>query len=212
MRPSFLTKLSLAAAGLLCGLMIGPARAQDRVSAEMTGIVGKVSAVRGTGAARPLALNSKVMVGETVVTAPGARARLKFTDGSVTTLGENTEFRITRYSLNGDERHVFIDLVTGLARSVVSKMSPKSSFEIQTPTAVAAVRSTVFCVEQHTDGKMEAVVVEGSLAVTSRGAQLARAFYDAGFGTTVMKDKAPIAPEIWEISRIDAMRSRANIP
>jgi hypothetical protein len=196
---------------LLCGWMASPAQAQDRVGAEMTGLVGQVSAVRGA-TARSLALNSPVMAGETVVTAPGARARLRFTDGSVIVLGENTELKISRYRVNGDERHVFLDLVKGLARSVVSKMSPKSTFEIQTPTAVAAVRSTVFCVEQHADGKMETVVVEGSLAVTSRGAQIARAILEPGFGTTVAKDKAPIAPEIWEVSRIDAMRSRAMIP
>jgi hypothetical protein len=210
MRRLFLANFTTAI--LLCGLMTSPAQAQDRVSAEMTGIIGQVSAVRGTGAARSLALNSPVMAGETVVTAPGARARLRFTDGSVIVLGENTEIKISRYRINRDERHVFLDLVKGLARSVVTKMSPKSSFEIQTPTAIAAVRSTVFCVEQHADGKMETVVVEGSLAVTSRGAQVARAILEPGFGTTVAKDKAPIAPEIWEVSRIDAMRSRAMIP
>jgi hypothetical protein len=204
--------LAITTAILLCGLMTSPAQAQDRVSAEMTGVIGQVSAVPGAGAARSLALNSPVMAGETVVTAPGARARLRFTDGSVIVLGENTEIKISRYRVNGDERHVFLDLVKGLARSVVTKMSPKSSFEIQTPTAIAAVRSTVFCVEQHADGKMETVVVEGSLAVTSRGAQIARAILEPGFGTTVAKDNAPIAPEIWEVSRIDAMRSRAMIP
>lgn len=210
MRRLFLANFNTAI--LLCGLMTSPAQAQDRVSAEMTGVIGQVSAVPGAGAARSLALNSPVMAGETVVTAPGARARLRFTDGSVMVLGENTEIKISRYRVNGDERHVFLDLVKGLARSVVTKMSPKSSFEIQTPTAIAAVRSTVFCVEQHADGKMETVVVEGSLAVTSRGAQVARAILEPGFGTTVAKDKAPIAPEIWEVSRIDAMRSRAMIP
>jgi hypothetical protein len=192
-------------------LTTNPAQAQERGIAQITAVIGQVSAVRGTGPARPLVVNSPVMVGDTVVTAAGARARLNFADGSVITLGEATELKIVHYRVNSDERHVFLELV-GLARSLVSKMSPKSSFEIQTPTAVAAVRSTVFCVEQHADGKMETVVVEGSLTVTSRGTHVARAILEPGFGTTVLKDNAPIAPEIWEISRIDAMRSRANIP
>ncbi|HEX9465712.1 MAG TPA: FecR domain-containing protein [Alphaproteobacteria bacterium] len=202
----------LFAAALLLVGPAAPASAQQGDVAEVTAIVGQVSAVAASTRARPLAANSKIAAGETVVTAPGARVALKFIDGSTINLGEATELKVARYRVSGEDRQVFLDLVRGLARSIVTKMPGRSTFEITTPTAVAAVRSTTFCVEFNAKGETETVVVEGSLAVTSHGGELGRAILETGGGTTVAKGKAPTAPEIWQQSRIDAMRSRAMIP
>jgi hypothetical protein len=91
-------------------------------------------------------------------------------------------------------------------------MAPSSTFEIRTPTAVAAVRSTTWMLEYNAKGETEVFVGEGVVAVTSRGKELGRAILEPGRGTTVAKDKAPIAPEVWAQPRALDMRLRASMP
>ena len=214
MQSLFWRKLCLSAfilTGLIAGIGAAPTCAQTRHAAEVSAIVGEVLATGPTVTVWPLALRSKVSVGDTIVTAGGARVELLFVDGSKMTLGESTQIKVSRYEVAGDERHAFFELMRGLTRSMVAKTSEKSSFEIQTPTATAAVRSTVFCVEYTPAKGTEGVVVEGSLVVTSRGGEVMRAVLDPGFGTTVAPGQAPVAPEVWPVARIDAMRTRAII-
>ncbi|HEX9464736.1 MAG TPA: FecR domain-containing protein [Alphaproteobacteria bacterium] len=196
-------------------LVASPAQAEDNAAksgATLTALVGDVSVVKGKAPAKKLTVDSPLVVGDIVKTGASARAQLKFVDGSVVTLGENSEIKIGRYRVEGDDRHGFLDLVRGVARAVVTKMAPASTFEIRTPTAVAAVRSTTWMLEYNAKGETEVFVGEGSVAVTSRGAGLGRVLLEPGHGTTVAKDKAPIPPEVWAQARAGDMRQRASMP
>lgn len=189
------------------------AAANDAKSgATLTGLVGDVSVAKAKGPAKKLAVDSRLAVGDVVKTGAGARAQLKFVDGSVITLGENSELKIARYRVDGDDRRGFLDLVRGVARAVVAKMAPTSTFEIRTPTAVAAVRATTWMLEYNAKGETEVFVGEGSVAVTSRGDRPGRVLLEPGRGTTVARDKAPIPPEVWAQARAVDMRQRASMP
>jgi hypothetical protein len=202
------------ALAMVAGLMlaVSPVHAQDKSGATLTAMVGNVSVVKGKAPAKKLEVNSALAVGDVVKTAPGAKAQLKLADGSVVTIGENTELKITRFQVQGEERKGLLDLARGVARAVVTKMAPSSTFEIRTPTAVAAVRSTTWMLEYNAKGETEVFVGEGVVAVTSRGKQLGRVVLEPGLGTTVAKDKAPIPPEVWAQPRALDMRQRASMP
>jgi len=213
MRSSCARKVRLSVfvlAGAIAGVVAAPARAQPHEAAVVSAIIGEVLATGPAVTVLPLAPRSKVSVGDLIVTGGGARVELLFVDGSKMTLGESTQIKVSRYDIAGGERHASFELSRGLARSVVAKMSDTSSFVIRTPTAIAAVRSTVFCVEYTHDKGTEGVVVEGSLRVTDRGGGIA--LLEPGFGITVAPGQARNTPEAWPVTRIDAMRARAMIP
>ncbi len=210
-RRSFFAACTAIVVALM--LTANAVQAQDKPNgATLTGLVGDVSVVKGKAPAKKLAVSSVVAVGDIVKTGSGAKAQLKLADGSVVTIGENTELKITRFQVQGDERKGLLDLARGVARAVVTKMAPSSTFEIRTPTAVAAVRSTVWMLEYNAKGETEVFVGEGVVAVTSRGKELGRAILEPGRGTTVAKDKAPIPPEVWAQPRALDMRLRASMP
>jgi hypothetical protein len=200
---------------LIFTLIISDARvgaAQTPGTVQVVAVTGEAAVTRGNGPGRALAANATVSAGDTVKTGTGSKCQLRFGDGSVVTLGEGSELKIAEYRIRGDDRRGVLELARGVARAVVTKMSPKSSFEIQTSTAVAAVRSTVWMIGYDAAGATEVFVGEGSVAVTSRGAQLARVVLEPGLGTTVAKDKAPLPPETWAQTRAVDMRQRASMP
>lgn len=186
--------------------------AQAPGAAQVVAVTGEAAVTRGNSPGRALTANATILAGDTVTTGPGSKCQLRFVDGSVVTLGEGSELKIAEYRVRGDTRRGLLELARGVARAVVTKMSPKSRFEIQTSTAVAAVRSTVWMIGYDNTGATEVFVGEGSVAVTSRGAQLARVLLEPGLGTTVAKDKAPLPPEAWPQARAVEMRQRASLP
>ncbi|MGH6945415.1 MAG: FecR family protein, partial [Geminicoccaceae bacterium] len=93
---------------------------------------------------RPLAVGSKLFEGELVATQAGAKARLEFVDGSVLTLGENTDLALDWFLHAPDlgTRNVVLRVSAGILRSLVQLVVPHSEFEVETTTAVASVRGT----------------------------------------------------------------------
>jgi hypothetical protein len=97
-------------------------------------------------------------------------------------------------------------------RAIVTPTRSKTSrFEIVTPVAVAAVRSTDWMIEHKSKGETNVFVGEGAVAVTSVGAQVGRVILDVGDGTSVETGKAPQAPRIWGRGWIDNFRERTAV-
>jgi len=75
----------------------------------------------------------------------GDKSRAKIDLGKATVeLGEKTEFAVKEQVVEGEKRVTKSDLAIGHLKAKVDKLKPGSTFEIMTPTSVAAVRGTIF--------------------------------------------------------------------
>src|SRR5258706_3303404 len=81
--------------------------------------------------------------GDRIKTGEKSKADIVLGQGTIT-LNEATEFGIKEYSEEGDQIKSTGELALGKLRAKVEKLQAGSTFEIRTPTAVAAVRGTLF--------------------------------------------------------------------
>lgn len=178
-------------------------------------LVGKVVAVRGdvvaqTGSERtPLVLDMQVRTGMVIVAGSG-KARLELVDGTLVTVGENSQVQVPAIA-SGTGASTRVALISGALRLLVVKATPQARFEVETETAIAAVRGTDWAVEA-TRATTGVVVLEGSVDVTSRGrvsatVHLAR----PRDGTDVRAGSAPTPPAPWGEPRLAALLARTTL-
>jgi len=98
--------------------------------------------------------------GDSVRTGKDSRAELGFGDGTTVRLGENSRF----YIESADSSRIF-KLSWGRFFAKVSKLTAKSTFQVETPTAVAGVRGTVFRVDIAEDSSSTVAVEEGEVEI-----------------------------------------------
>jgi hypothetical protein len=96
-------------------------------------------------------------------------AEFKWTDGTRWKVMPNTQITVKKATYNmvkkSDQRQ--LDLSAGkVFIRIMKSLAPSSKFEVETPTAVAAVRGTIFSVEV-VNGKTEVAVFKGQVKVTT---------------------------------------------
>ena len=161
--------LFLAAVPIL--LSYSPLRAQTSTgSAVLTAVSGKVTVVRGK---KTVALHrdAKVHEGETLTTAPGANATVKFFDGSELQVRSSTKVTLSQVQKNGATDKVlrFKLLLGKLFASVQKLSSSRSSFEIEAGGVVCGVRGTQYEVDFNGKDKVDLFVKEGNVWAQAGG-------------------------------------------
>lgn len=136
---------------LLLLLMSGATQA-----AQVAGVVvqasGALTARSPSGAVRPLQLKSEVESGDTLTTAAGTYAQLRFVDNSELTLKPATTLVVEQFVFDGGkpeaDRAAFT-LVKGGLRSVTGLLGKRSKdrFTVKTPGATIGIRGTTFFLE-----------------------------------------------------------------
>ncbi len=84
--------------------------------------------------------------GDALKTDATGRAEIAYTDGSLTRLGESTEFSITKLTNKKGARQTQGTLTVGSTWNRAAKVSESGSFEIKAGGATAAVEGTAFVV------------------------------------------------------------------
>ncbi|MHA4870972.1 FecR family protein [Duganella sp. PWIR1] len=134
-------------------LMLGAAGVQ---AAQVAGVVvqlsGPMSARSPAGAVKPLQAKSEVESGDTLVTAPGAYALVRFIDNSELALKPGTTVKIDQFSYDEsrpDTDRAAYTLVKGGLRSVTGLLGKRSKdkFAMKTPSATIGIRGTTFFLE-----------------------------------------------------------------
>lgn len=107
--------------------------------------------VESNGSSHPAKIGDKVKGGDTVKVEAGSFADLAFDKEwkNVSRIHENSRVRI------GTVQPTHLDMVRGDIFSRVKSLTKGSSFEVQTPTALAAVRGTEFRTIADVEGKTE---------------------------------------------------------
>jgi len=131
-------------------------------------------------------------VGVRINTLPDSKALITFYNGSTVELDQSTELEIQNSESEGKSSRIVLKQVLGKSVSrVIELLDPGSRYEIQTPSAYALVRGTLFSVE--VDGLKDTIVkvIEKTVIVGAQGQTVS---VPAGYQVTVLFGSPPSPP------------------
>jgi hypothetical protein len=166
------------------------------VAAEIVSLTGTIQLKRAnTSGAESAIIGSALHLGDELRTAANSTVAIQFADQSILTLHENSIVRFDHLSAHGTTGMVDsrLNLLKGrMDTDVTPAVGPGSRFEIQTPSAISAVRGTVYraLVSEQSDAS-NIEVLEGKVAVSGADQQF---MVNQGFGTQVVSGKPPLPP------------------
>lgn len=162
------------------------------VAAEVLFVKGEV--LHGEpGAEKPLQAGQALPIGARVLTSQGS-ATLQFVDGSLLSMDAFTEIVLDAVSAFKQSRStsIRVSVPRGEVGVRVPLRTPRTRFELNTPSAVAAVRGTRFRVNSDDSSNLtRSEVLEGQVGLSAEGASQV---LDSGFGSLARLGEAPIDP------------------
>ncbi|MGB5562701.1 MAG: FecR domain-containing protein [Sedimenticolaceae bacterium] len=166
------------------------------VPANIAATRGQVELTRADGAQETaVAPGLIIRLGDVLKTGEDSSATVIFADGTKLTLRSASEMRFDHLSAHGKTGMVDsrLHLIDGrMDTRVKPAVGPGSRFEIQTPSAISAVRGTEYRAAVTADGHASNIeVLRGKVKVT--GARKSR-LVNAGFGTQVAQGQPPTPP------------------
>ena len=206
-KRDFLLAAPLAAIGCLFAPIL--AGAVESSAGRITRLAGS-AIIQRQGSQTQASIGAEVKVEDTVRTGPGTRLEVTFSDGSVLTIGPDSEVAIAFFAPEQAESHALLDLLAGIARLTVNKATSWGRFEVRTTTAVASVRGTDYLVEV-LPGKSAVFVAEGRVAVSSRAGS-GTVILRQGQGVDVAAERAPLVVRSWGAKRRDEALARVSFP
>jgi hypothetical protein len=143
---------------------------------------------------------------DTVRTGIDGRARVEWPDGSVTRLDFDTSLRIVGLDRGGGvlpSTIIHAEQQSGNTYSRVADITETGNrFEIETPTASAAVQGTTYAVLIEPDGSTSIVVLEGAVLVTSPSGE--EVLVEAGSTLTAAADGSLTGPTSTSAAVLDS--------
>jgi len=181
------------------------ASAQYLVAAKILSVDGPVEIRRGPSTGATLTKvkfkpHDELKTGDRIITGWGGRLVLGLTDGSQAIVGERTIVEVR--DLGSSPRELF-HVLRGKTRVYIEKLGGRPNpYRINTPTAIIAVRGTLFDIVVKTN-ETEVFVHEGSVVVS--GLELAEqtVYLSARQRTRVRRNQAPTPPSSFEPGRND---------
>lgn len=122
---------------------------------------------KGTTAYKPVAAGTPLAAGDAVKTGAKTKAEVKFPDGSVIRMADNTNVVIKNFSINdaAKTKSTSVNTNVGNVWAKIKKSNYKTDFKTKTPTAIAGVRSTVYRLVIDEDGSTTVKVYDGNVEV-----------------------------------------------
>jgi hypothetical protein len=149
-RHSFIAARRLLVAAALCFSILILAS-----QSFAAGFVAQVAKTRGDvritrhGTDISGSMGTALELGDIIKTGPGARLRLRFVDGSILALGENTKLSIDVFAVDGanKSRTVVLTVIEGIVNAAAAKSNEnKFDYQIKTGSGYSAVRGTKWIV------------------------------------------------------------------
>lgn len=183
----------------------GYIRAQDLVFAKVLSIEGQVEIRRQPGGQTQMQniafkVDDELKAGDIIITGKSGRLALGLSDGSQAVIAPKTTVVIK--DLSQSPRTLF-NVIRGKTRVRIEKLGGKPNpYRVNTPTAVIAVRGTVFDVLVEED-ETQVFLHEGEVAVTNLTAPDREVFLFAGQMTRISQRRAPNPPSPFKAGRND---------
>ncbi|MFZ0085062.1 MAG: FecR family protein [Candidatus Acidiferrales bacterium] len=133
---------------------------QPQHAGRITAVLPIVNVIRGPQQT-PASTSEEVFWGDIINTGHLARARVSLDDGSVLSVGSDSNLTVTKHDAASQQTD--LDLNYGRVRAKAVKLvKPNASFQIRTPTGVAGVVGTDFALDSQGD-TTRIVVYEGKV-------------------------------------------------
>ncbi|MFQ6618445.1 MAG: FecR domain-containing protein [Fidelibacterota bacterium] len=111
-------------------------------------------------------LNMSVYMGDKIKTMEESRCEVTLRDGSVIRIGENSIFDFSKSSLEKGRRKIKGEMKEGKIWFYIKGLvGEQESVEVRTPTAVAAIRGTVYRINALPDSTTQLLVYEGEVDI-----------------------------------------------
>ena len=172
-------------------------------------LIGKVTKVQNSAMLNHknnLALNDVIALGDFIQTSQDARVELLLKDGTIITLGQNTDLLLNRYIFKPSisKGELFFEIKQGDFAIKTGKLSKqkKKQFSIRTTMALIGVRGTTFWGGSLDGVTFDVALLEGqSVLISNQGGEVW--INDIGFGTTLKNfQTAPTKPKKWPQHKI----------
>src|SRR5216117_1552447 len=142
---------------------------------------------------KPLAPAQTVQAGDEVRTGAGAQLILEVPDGSYMVISENSKLIVEDF-WSGDLRSL-VNLMVGKVRFYVQRLGGRPNpYRVTTPTALIAVRGTVFEVTVDETQSAEVRCLDGRVAVETVGLSDREVILESGRKTLVRPGEYPLPP------------------
>jgi hypothetical protein len=182
--------LILVIAGVL--ILQTPPDATAPRTAMLDQVSGEIAIQSSDGESRQLTpVGTQVKAGDQISTGSLSSVTLNLTDGSTIALESETKITIVQLDVNQDGGSQTVVLRQEVGRTyyhVEPLQDPDARFEIETPTAVVAVRGTSFAVNVAADGTTQVKVDAGIVDVTGEDTTVS---VPAGQTTEVKPNQTP---------------------
>ncbi len=169
---------------------------QTAVDAEVVALHGSAFLTKPDKSVHKVEIGDHIQLGDRLDVALAGTLSVKFADGTLATLHESSRVHFNHLSQYGDSGMVDTRFRLEKGRvdtRAIPATGDGSRFEIQTPSAITAVRGTEFRTTViDTDQVSRVEVLKGKVAV--KGQSTTRTI-PAGYGTRVAPRKAPIVPQ-----------------
>lgn len=133
----------------------------------------------GSDSWREVSVDDVIEMGDTLRTGAESACELQIVERGVYRLEANTEMLVAKLVNQEGSLQAKIHVDKGTMGLKPKKLKEKEVFEVETSTAVAAVRGTVFMVSVSEEGDTKVAVVEGKVAVAPKVTSLEKAKEEA---------------------------------
>lgn len=136
------------------------ADAQER-KAIFSFLKGTIKVVN-KGKSEAAKLGMEVLEGQEIISEADAKAELKFDDGSILRVGSNSKLTIKALKSQPEKSAT---IAASVGRLWFNAREKKSKFQIETPSAIAAVKGTVYRADVDEKGETQVNVYDGEVVV-----------------------------------------------
>ncbi|MFP5205270.1 MAG: FecR domain-containing protein [Acidobacteriota bacterium] len=142
-----------------------PLFGQNQITGQLSAVKGNVSLIRDQGQPVLLHASDKVHSGDAILTDTKSSATMRLLDGSTVRIYPMSHVEVR--SESGDWKE-FLHVVLGNVRFQIEKLSGRPNPKVvTTPTAIIAVRGTIFAVAVKQNGDTQVGLQQGLVAVAS---------------------------------------------
>ena len=168
--------------------------APPSVEGQMTIVKGKVSLVRGQASPVLLRTHDTVKSGDEILTDHKSTATIRMPDGSTVRIYPDSH--VVLRTETGSWRE-FLHVFLGTVRVQIEKLSGRpNSKTLTTPTAIIAVRGTIFAVLVEQTGNTEVGVAKGLVSVANQLHPRDEVMVKPGQSVWVRRDRRPTQPQM----------------
>lgn len=138
--------------------------------------------------------NESIFVGDTVQTGTNSIVKIKFADGSTSNLQPNSSLTLLTSQQYAGKSNFYIKVQLSKGRTEIvanPQHLQQDQLEVETPTAVAAVRGTVFRVGAEKNNTIEETL-QGLVSVVANAQEVS---VGQQYGTVAREGQPPLAPQ-----------------